>query len=139
MTVVTREISLQTRGNVDVIDLTDKVAELLRESHLKEGIVTVFVPGSTGAITTVEYEPGLLEDLTNTLERMVPQGIEYKHNLRWGDANGHSHVRASLLGPSVTIPFSNKKLLTGTWQQIVFIDLDVRPRSRRIIVQIVGE
>ncbi|MDD2666031.1 MAG: secondary thiamine-phosphate synthase enzyme YjbQ [Methanocellales archaeon] len=139
MTVLTREISFQTKGNVDIIDLTDKVAESLRESQLNDGILTAFVPGSTGAITTVEYEPGVLEDMKNALERMMPQGIEYKHNLRWGDGNGHSHVRASMMGPSLTVPFSNKKLLIGTWQQIVFIDLDVRPRSRRIIVQIMGE
>lgn len=139
MTVVTKEISFQTKGNVDVIDITDKVAESLRESQPNDGIVTVFVPGSTGAITTVEYEPGVLEDMKNALERMMPQGIEYKHDIRWGDGNGHSHVRASMMGPSLTIPFSNKKLMTGTWQQIVFIDLDVRPRSRRIIIQIMGE
>ena len=139
MTVLTKEIRFETNGNVDIIDITDKVAELLRESQPNNGIVTVFVPGSTGAITTIEYEPGLIEDLKNTLERMMPQGIEYKHNLRWGDGNGHSHVRSAMLGTSLTVPFSNKKLLTGTWQQIVFIDLDVRPRSRRIIVQIMGE
>ena len=139
MTVVSKEISFQTNGNVDIIDITDKVAELLRESQPKDGIVTVFVPGSTGAITTVEYEPGLIEDLKNALERTMPQGIEYKHNIRWCDGNGHSHVRSAMLVTSLTVPFSNKKLLTGTWQQIVFIDLDVRPRSRRIIVQIMGE
>ncbi|MFC1787340.1 secondary thiamine-phosphate synthase enzyme YjbQ [Halobacteriota archaeon] len=139
MTVVSKEIRFQTNGNVDIIDITDKVAELLRESQPNDGIVTVFVPGSTGAITTVEYESGLIEDMKNALERLMPQGIEYKHNLRWGDGNGHSHVRSAVLGTSLTLPFSNKKLLTGTWQQIVFIDLDARPRSRRIIVQIMGE
>ncbi|NYT00538.1 MAG: YjbQ family protein [Methanocellales archaeon] len=139
MTVLTREISFQTKGNVDIIDITDKVAELLIESEPNNGIATIFVPGSTGAITTIEYEHGLIEDMKNALERLIPQGIEYKHNLRWGDGNGHSHLRSAVLGPSLTVPFSNKKLLTGTWQQIVFIDLDARPRSRRIIVQIVGE
>ncbi len=139
MTVLTREIRFETNGNVDIIDITDKVAELLRESQPNNGIVTVFVPGSTGAITTIEYELGLIEDLKNTLEKMMPHSIEYKHNIRWGDGNGHSHVRSAMLGTSLTVPFSNKKLLTGTWQQIVFIDLDVRPRSRRIIVQIMGE
>lgn len=139
MTVLIKEISFQTNGNVDIIDITDKVAESLRESQTNNGILTVFVPGSTGAITTIEYEPGLIEDMKNALERMMPQGLEYKHNLRWGDGNGHSHVRSAVLGTSLTIPFSNKKLLTGTWQQIVFIDLDNRPRSRRIIVQIIGE
>ncbi len=139
MTVVLKEISFQTNGNVDIIDITDKVVELLRESQPNNGIATIFVPGSTGAITTIEYESGLKEDIKNALERMMPQGIEYKHNLRWGDGNGHSHVRSAVLGTSLTVPFSNKKLLTGTWQQIVFIDLDVKPRSRRIIVQIMGE
>ncbi len=139
MTVLTREISFQTNGNVDIIDITDKVAESLRESQLNNGIVTVFVPGSTGAITTIEYESGLTEDMKTALERIIPQGIDYKHNLRWGDGNGHSHVRSAMLGTSLAVPFSNKKLMTGTWQQIVFIDLDVRPRSRRIIVQIIGE
>ncbi len=138
MTVITKTVHLQSKGNVDIIDITDKVAELLKESHLKDGIVTVFVPGSTGAITTIEYEPGLVEDLANALERMAPQEMEYKHNLKWGDGNGHSHVLASLLGPSETIPFSNAKLMLGTWQQVVFIDLDNQPRSRRLILQIIG-
>ena len=139
MNVVTEHISVSTRGNVDILDITDDVSRLLRKSNFKSGIVTVFVHGSTAALTTIEYEPGLIEDMKRMLEQVVPQGIEYKHNLRWGDGNGHSHIRASLLGPSITVPFQDSGLMLGTWQQIVFIDLDNRPRSRDIIVQIMGD
>ncbi|NMG83288.1 MAG: YjbQ family protein [Methanosarcinales archaeon] len=139
MNVVTEHISVSTRGNVDILDITDDVSSLLRKSNFKSGIVTVFVHGSTAALTTIEYEPGLIEDMKRMLEQVVPQGIEYKHNLRWGDGNGHSHIRASLLGPSITVPFQDSSLMLGTWQQIVFIDLDNRPRSRDIIVQIMGD
>ncbi len=139
MNVVTEHISVSTKGNVDILDITDDVSRLLRKSNLKSGIVTVFVHGSTAALTTIEYEPGLIEDMKRMLEQVVPQGIEYKHNLRWGDGNGHSHIRASLLGPSITVPFQDSGLMLGTWQQIVFIDLDNRPRSRDIIVQIMGD
>jgi len=139
MNVVTEHISVSTKGNVDILDITDDVSRLLRKSNFKSGIVTVFVHGSTAALTTIEYEPGLIEDMKRMLEQVVPQGIEYKHNLRWGDGNGHSHIRASLLGPSITVPFQDSSLMLGTWQQIVFIDLDNRPRSRDIIVQIMGD
>ncbi len=139
MNVVTEHISVSTKGNVDILDITDDVFRLLRKSNFKSGIVTVFVHGSTAALTTIEYEPGLIEDMKRMLEQVVPQGIEYKHNLRWGDGNGHSHIRASLLGPSITVPFQDNSLMLGTWQQIVFIDLDNRPRSRDIIVQIMGD
>ncbi|RLG23428.1 YjbQ family protein [Methanosarcinales archaeon] len=138
MNVVTEHISVSTRGNVDILDITDDVSSLLRKSNFKSGIVTVFVHGSTAALTTIEYEPGLIEDMKRMLEQVAPQGIEYKHNLRWGDGNGHSHIRASLLGPGITVPFQDSSLMLGTWQQIVFIDLDNRPRSRDIIVQIMG-
>ncbi len=139
MDIITKTLDFQTRGNTDIIDITDDVQKALKETNLKEGIITVFVPGATGAITTIEYESGLIEDLTSAVERIAPRDIEYKHNLKWGDGNGHSHVRASLVGPSVTIPFSNAKLMLGTWQQIVFIDFDVRPRARKIILQVVGD
>ncbi|RZB29489.1 MAG: hypothetical protein AEth_01124 [Candidatus Argoarchaeum ethanivorans] len=139
MNVVTEHISISTRGNVDILDITDDVSSLLRKSNFRSGIVTVFVHGSTAALTTIEYEPGLIEDMKRMLEHVAPQGIEYKHNLRWGDGNGHSHIRASLLGPSITVPFQDSSLMLGTWQQIVFIDLDNRPRSRDIIVQIMGD
>ena len=139
MNVVTEHISISTRGNVDILDITDDVSGLLKKSNFRSGIVTVFVHGSTAALTTIEYEPGLIEDMKRMLEHVAPQGIEYKHNLRWGDGNGHSHIRASLLGPSITVPFQDSSLMLGTWQQIVFIDLDNRPRSRDIIVQIMGD
>jgi secondary thiamine-phosphate synthase enzyme len=139
MTVISREISFETNGNADMIDITDEVRKALSNSEIKDGIVTVFVPGSTGAVTTIEYESGLIEDMKNALEKNFPQGIPYKHNLKWGDGNGHSHIRASFIGPSLTIPFMDEVLQLGTWQQIVFIDLDNRPRSRRLFLQIIGE
>ncbi|MHC1611557.1 MAG: secondary thiamine-phosphate synthase enzyme YjbQ [Candidatus Methanospirareceae archaeon] len=138
MGVITKELHLDTRGEVEIIDITEKVNSALRDSEIEDGIVTIFVPGSTGAVTTIEYEPGLLEDLPDALERLFPKGIEYKHEYRWHDGNGHSHVRASFLGPSLTVPFRNKTLMLGTWQQVVFVELDNKRRSRRIILQIVG-
>ncbi|MDY6865496.1 MAG: secondary thiamine-phosphate synthase enzyme YjbQ [Halobacteriota archaeon] len=138
MNVHTGKISIKTKGNSDVVDITDEARNILGETGLKDGILTLFVTGSTGAITTIEYEPGVVEDLRSALERLIPKGIDYKHNLRWGDGNGHSHVRASLLGPSLTVPFVGGDLQLGTWQQIIFIDLDNRPRSRDVLVQIIG-
>lgn len=138
MSVVTEELHFDTKGEVEIIDITEKVNSKLRESNIEEGIVTIFVPGSTGAVTTIEYESGLLNDLPDALERLFPKGIEYQHELRWHDGNGHSHVRASFLGPSLTVPFGNKRMLLGTWQQVVFIELDNKRRSRRIILQILG-
>jgi secondary thiamine-phosphate synthase enzyme len=123
----------------DVRDITEETVAAVRSSGLGSGIVTLFVPGATGAITTIEHEPGLVHDLGEALERLVPQGIDYAHNQRWHDGNGHSHIRASLLGPSLTIPFAKRELLLGTWQQIVFIEMDNRQRKRRIVVQILGE
>lgn len=139
MKVLTEQVSFSTRGNVDIIDITSDVSRLVENSGLERGIVTVFVHGSTAAVTTIEYESGLVEDLKQALERVAPRGIEYRHNLRWGDGNGHSHIRASLLGPSLTVPFQGARLMLGTWQQIVFIDLDNRPRTRDVIVQMMGE
>jgi secondary thiamine-phosphate synthase enzyme len=139
LTVVTESISVKTKGEVDIIDLTDQVEEKVSNSGLKNGIVTVFVPGSTGALTTIEYEPGLLEDLPAAFERLAPQNISYEHEKRWHDGNGHSHVRASILGPSLTVPFNDAKLILGTWQQIIFIELDVRSRARNLVVQLIGE
>ncbi len=138
MTVETKELHFDTRGEVEIIDLTDEINRKLRESEVEDGIVTVFVPGSTGAITTIEYEPGLLHDLPAALERLFPRGIRYEHEYRWHDGNGHSHVRASFIGPSLTIPFRNKRLMLGTWQQVVFVELDNKRRSRRVILQIIG-
>ena len=139
MTIVTKQLSVHTRGEGDILDITSDVAEEVVKTRLKSGIVTVFVPGSTGALTTIEYEPGLLEDLPNALERIAPKNMPYEHEKRWHDSNGHSHVRASLIGPSITVPFVNGRLTLGTWQQIAFMELDVRSRSRNLVLQIVGE
>jgi len=137
--VVTRQISFESKGNGDIIDITPQVAQQLGEAEINSGIVTLFVAGSTAGITTIEYESGLLADFQNMWERNIPQNIPYDHNRRWGDGNGHSHVRASLLGASLVIPFADKKLTLGTWQQVVIVDFDNRPRSRQVILQIMGE
>ena len=123
----------------EVRDITEETARAVRSSGIGSGIVTLFVPGATGAITTIEHEPGLIKDLGDALERLAPQGIDYAHNQRWHDGNGHSHIRASLLGPSLTVPFLNGELMLGTWQQIVFLEMDNRQRKRRIVLQILGE
>jgi len=139
MTVETREISIQSKGNCDIINITSQVAKNVDESGVNSGIVTLFIVGSTAGITTIEYEPNLVSDFKNMWDRMIPQSIHYEHNRTWGDGNGHSHVRASLLGASLIIPFVNKRLTLGTWQQIVFVDFDNRPRSRKLVIQILGE
>ena len=139
MSVKTNYIKLSTQGNSDVIDITPQVAKKLTESGLSEGTVTIFVAGSTAALTTVEYEPGLVRDIKELFEKIAPSNKEYHHNERWHDDNGHSHVRASLVGPSLTIPFVDKKLTLGTWQQVVLIDFDNRARQREIVLQFVGE
>ncbi|UCE16352.1 MAG: YjbQ family protein, partial [Candidatus Bathyarchaeota archaeon] len=119
MTVKTRQLSVRTRGEGDILNVTRAVAEAVVETNLKNGIVTVFVPGATGALTTIEYEPGLLKDFPDMLERVAPRDLVYEHEKRWHDGNGHSHVRASLIGPSLTVPFTDGKLTLGTWQQII--------------------
>jgi secondary thiamine-phosphate synthase enzyme len=139
MTVVTRDIAFETKGDCDIIDITSRVARVLEESGVSDGTVTLFVTGSTAGVTTIEYEPRLIGDFESMWDRLIPQNIPYEHNKTWGDGNGHSHVRASMLGASLTIPFINKRLALGTWQQIVFVDFDNRPRSRRVVLQIVGE
>ncbi len=139
MGVVSGSIEVKTKGNCDVIDITAEVSKVVRDSGLKDGIVTVFVPGSTAGVTTVEYEPGLVEDVSELFERLAPAGKNYHHNLRWHDGNGHSHVRAAILGPSLSVPFRDGKLLLGIWQQIVFVDFDNRSREREILCQIIGE
>jgi secondary thiamine-phosphate synthase enzyme len=139
MTVVTKDIALQSKGNCDIIDITSQVAKNVKESGIDSGIVTLFIVGSTAGITTIEYEPNLVSDFENMWDRLIPQNISYEHNKTWGDGNGHSHVRASTLGASLTIPFVNKRLTLGTWQQIVFVDFDNRSRSRKIIIQVLGE
>jgi len=137
--VVTKKISLETKGNCDIVDITPQVERQVAETDIDSGTVTLFATGSTAGITTVEFEPGLLSDIKNMWERIVPQGIPYEHDRRWGDGNGYSHVRASLLGASLVVPFSDRKLALGTWQQIVLVDFDNRPRSRQVILQIMGE
>ena len=138
MAVESQTISLSTKGNADVIDITPDVAGVLEHSHIKDGIVTASLIGSTGALTTCEFEPGLVADIKDIFDKLIPQG-SYKHDQAWGDGNGHSHLRSSLVGPSVTIPFNKKKLCLGTWQQIIFIDFDNRARKRQIILQIIGD
>lgn len=137
--VETKSFILSTMGNCDVIDITSDVKNGVFESKIQSGTVTVFIPGSTGGITTIEYESGAVNDLKDAYERIIPQNINYAHNEMWRDGNGHSHIRASMLGPSLTVPFSAKNLLLGTWQQIVFVDFDNRQRKREIILQIIGE
>ncbi len=139
MPVVSKQISVETRGEGDILDVTGRVAESVAASRLKSGVVTVFVPGATGALSTIEYEPGLLKDFPDALNRIAPKGVDYEHERRWHDGNGHSHVRASIIGPSLSVPFIDGRLTLGTWQQIVFIELDVRSRRRNLILQIIGE
>ena len=133
------QIQFETQGEPDIIDLTKKVEEQVKKSGVQSGIITVFCTGSTGAITTIEYEPGLLKDLPEAFERFAPRDAVYEHHLRWQDGNGHSHVRASIIGPSLTIPIIKGRMPLGTWQQIVFLELDVRSRTRRIVIQALGE
>ena len=137
--VVTREISLQSKGHCDIIDITSQVEEQVTEANINNGIVVIFVSGSTAGITTIEFEPGLIADLQEMWQRLIPENVPYHHDRRWGDGNGYAHVRASLLGASLIVPFQDKRLTLGTWQQIVLIDFDNRPRSRQIILQIMGE
>jgi len=137
--VFTETFSLSTKGFCDIIDVTGKVAAAVGRSGIGDGIVTVFCPGSTCSLTTIEYEPGVLSDLARVIEEIVPSNIPYEHDRRWGDGNGFSHVRAALLKPSITVPLLSSRLALGTWQQVVFLDFDNRERRREIIVQVVGE
>jgi len=137
--VITRKISLQTQGKCDIIDITPQVEQQIASTEVNHGTVTIFVAGSTAGVTTIEFESGVLSDFQEMWERSVPANIPYSHDQRWGDGNGYSHVRASLLGSSLVVPFSNQKLILGTWQQIILVDFDNRARSRQIILQIMGE
>ncbi len=139
MKIVRDEITFTTRGNNEIKDLTGPVDQRLAASRLRNGLVTLFVPGSTAGLTTMEYEGGLVDDLSSALERLIPGDIPYKHDERWGDRNGYAHVRHALIGPSLTIPFTEGRLELGTWQQIIFIDFDNRPRTRKVILQFIGE
>ena len=137
--IFSETISFQTKGFTDIIDITQRVVTVLERSKIEDGLVTVFCTGSTGALTTIEYESGVLRDLKRAIEKIVPSDIPYDHDRRWGDGNGFSHVRAALMKPSLTVPVIKGKLALGTWQQIVFIDFDNRGRTRNIIVQAMGE
>jgi len=137
--IQTSYIELDTRGNADMQDLTSGVREIITRVGLENGLVTLFTPSSTSALTTIEFESGALEDLRRALDQIAPPNVDYKHNLRWGDRNGHAHLRAALLGPSLSIPIVDGCLTLGTWQQILFIDFDERPRSRRLVVQLIGD
>jgi len=136
--VVTKKLHLKTSGEGDMLNITDMVEDAVKQTRLKDGIVTVFVPGSTGSVTTIEYEPGLRKDFPAMLERIAPKDLWYEHERMWHDGNGHSHCRASLIGPSLTVPFTDGELALGTWQQIVLLEHDVRSRSREILLQIIG-
>jgi secondary thiamine-phosphate synthase enzyme len=137
--IVTDYISISTKGNTDIVDVTAHVAEVVKKHKFAEGNATIFISGSTAGITTVEYEKGLRDDLPEAFEKIAPVGKLYHHDATWGDGNGYAHVRASLLGPTLIVPFSQGELLLGTWQQIVVIDFDNRSRSRKIVVQLIGE
>ena len=137
--IISKQLTLSTRGNGDTVDITPGVKRAISEAQVSSGVVTLFVVGSTAALTTIEYEDGALNDFGQLLERIAPRQIEYEHHLRWGDDNGHSHVRAALLGPSLSVPFVEGRLTLGTWQQIILIDFDTRPRQREVVAQIIGE
>jgi secondary thiamine-phosphate synthase enzyme len=137
--VITRKLTLQTQGNADTHDITRAATKAVADSGVRSGIITLFCPGSTSALTTIEFEAGVVADLRQVFDEVVPPDRYYRHNERWGDGNGHSHVRAALLGPSLSIPFVDGALTLGTWQQIVYLDFDIRPRRREIIAQIIGE
>ena len=139
MPVETKYFEIDTAGNCDVLDITSEVSNAVNESAIGSGTVTVFVPGSTAGVTTIEFESGAVNDLKEVFSCFVPENEFYAHNARWGDGNGHSHIRASLLGPSLSLPFSSSSLILGTWQQVILVDFDNRPRKREIILQIVGE
>jgi secondary thiamine-phosphate synthase enzyme len=137
--IATNTITLNTKGFTDVIDITGRVTKIVGQSGIQNGLATIFCSGSTGGITTIEFEPGVINDLKKAIEKIVPSDISYEHDKRWGDGNGFSHVRAALMKPSLTIPVVKGRLALGTWQQIVFIDFDNRERDRKIVVQIIGE
>jgi len=138
MQVKSYELTVKTSARTDIVNLTDQVEWQLGRSNISDGVVVVFVPGSTGALTTIEYESGVLEDLKKAIERIAPDDIHYGHDQRWGDGNGYAHVRAALLKPSVSVPVNGGRMTLGTWQQIVLLDFDNRPRERRVLVQIMG-
>ena len=132
-------IEIDTRGRNEMVDITGNLRQLVEESGVTDGSVLVFVPGATGALSTIEYEPGLVRDFPEFMESIIPEKKYYHHNETWGDGNGHSHLRATLVGPSLTVPFADKTLILGTWQQVIFLEFDNKPHHRRIAVQVSGE
>ena len=139
MPIITDTVAVSTQGESEILDLTEKVQAVVDKHGFREGHALVFVPGATAGVTTIEYEPGLLQDFPAALERIAPRDIPYEHEAAWHDGNGHAHVRASLLGPSITVPFKDGRLLLGTWQQVILVDFDNRPRRRAVVVHLSGE
>jgi len=139
MTVKTLAINLNTQGNADVQDVTDQISNAIADSGLESGTVTIFTPSATSGLTTIEFESGCISDLRRLFDEIIDPKRQYAHNARWGDGNGHSHVRAALLGASLTIPFVNRRLTLGTWQQVIFVDFDNRQRRRELVLQLMGE
>jgi secondary thiamine-phosphate synthase enzyme len=139
MTVSTKSIEIHSKAENDIIDLTQHASDFVKQSGISKGIITIFVSGSTGSVTTIEFEPGLIKDFPDMLSRIAPKDLDYGHEKMWHDGNGHSHVKASLMGPSLTVPFVDEKLCLGTWQQIVFVELDTKERIRNLVLQIIGE
>jgi secondary thiamine-phosphate synthase enzyme len=137
--IKTGRISVKSHGHTDVIDITGKVTEMVKNSKMKNGSVTIFVSGSTASVSTIEYEPNLVKDMKRALEKIAPYGQDYEHHKTWGDDNGPAHVRATMMSPSLTVPFEDGKLTLGTWQQIVILDFDTRQRSREVVIQVMGE
>lgn len=132
-------VEIETRGRSEMVDITGEVRDIVSRSEITDGQVLIFVPGATGALSTIEYEPGLIEDFPELMERMIPEKKYYRHNETWHDGNGHSHLRATLVGPSLTVPFQGGRLILGTWQQIVFLEFDNKPHHRKLAVQLMGE
>lgn len=139
MTVMTQTINLNTKGNADIQDITNQISQAVVDSGIDSGVATLFTPSATSALTTIEFESGCISDLQRLFDEIVDPQRHYAHNARWGDGNGHSHVRAALLGPSFTVPFVNRRLTLGTWQQIIFVDFDNRQRQREIVLQLMGD
>ena len=139
MAVETKSIRIRSKPDTDIIDITPEVSEAVKQSSINQGIVSIFVPGSTASVSTIEYEGNLIKDVEKAIERIAPSGMDYEHHRTWGDRNGKSHVRATLMGPGITVPFKDKKLFLGAWQQIVVLDFDVPAREREVILQIIGD
>jgi len=137
--VILSTVEIETKGRNEMVDITDEVRDIVNRSEITDGSALIFVPGATGALSTIEYEPGLIEDFPELMEGLIPEKKNYFHNETWHDGNGHSHLRATLVGPSLTVPFEGRRLLLGTWQQIVFLEFDNKPHHRKIAVQLMGE